>query len=85
VKLLLRRGVHLAIGALVPGTAIGDRQDERLTFARRAKDRVDITNWEILIHWVIVSELRHGAIFLNVDCWHRLNIDDQLFIVPVES
>jgi len=63
VKPLLRRGVHLAVCALVPGTAIGNRQDQRLCFAWRAKDRVDITNWEILIHQLIVSELRHGGFF----------------------
>src|SRR5208283_1217158 len=41
---LLRRGVHLAECAAIPGATVSDWQDQRLRFTRRAKDGFDIAN-----------------------------------------
>jgi flavin reductase (DIM6/NTAB) family NADH-FMN oxidoreductase RutF len=61
-KPFLWRRVHLAVSALVPGAAIGDWQDQRLRFTGRPKDRIDIVDWKILIHFDVLSVVPHGAI-----------------------
>ena len=43
-EFLLRRGIHLAEGASVPRTAVGDRQDQRFRLARRAEHRLDVAD-----------------------------------------
>src|SRR5690606_9636612 len=46
-EFLLRRGVHVAEGALVPGTAVGHRQDQRMGLARGAKNRLYIVDGKL--------------------------------------
>ncbi len=58
-KLFLRRGVHLAERALVPRTAVGHRQDQRIRFAGRAKHRLDVPDR-------IGAGMHHGSDSLTV-------------------
>ena len=41
---LLRRGVHFAEGAAIPGAAVGQRQDQQFRLARRPEDGFDIAD-----------------------------------------
>jgi hypothetical protein len=43
-KAFLRCGVHFAESAVVPRTAVGDRQDQRLGFAGWPVNRFDVTD-----------------------------------------
>ena len=46
-KGLLRRGIHLAEGAFVPGAAVGHRQDQRLRLAGRAEHGFDVADRDV--------------------------------------
>ena len=43
-EFFLRRGVHLAESALIPGATIGHRQNQGFRFRRRTVDRFDVTD-----------------------------------------
>ena len=57
LELFLRRGVHLAIGALVPRAPVGDRQDQRLRFTGGSEDRAHIPDGNCLSHGIPVQEV----------------------------
>ena len=58
-KLLLRRRVHLAKGALVPGAAVGYRQYQRVRLAWRTKNRFYVTDRKGFLHHQGISFLWH--------------------------
>lgn len=47
---LLRRGIHFTERAAIPGAAVGQRQDQRLRFARWAKYRFNVKDRKVLSH-----------------------------------
>ncbi len=60
-ELFLRRRVHLAEGTTVPRAAVGDRQDQRIRLARRAKYRVDVADGKLAEHDVASSPAARAA------------------------
>ena len=60
-EFLLRRRVHFAERAAVPRTAVGQGQDERVGFARRAIDGLDIADGKVVHEAVPAQKCRAGA------------------------